>query len=145
MPTHSSKTQKLQNVSDSEVERRGVSKEVEAVAKTMVRRREGDRSWYLEMRRLKRREPSMTAAMKEAKIMPRGREEDGDAAFRAGVQKKTKRYIEPSKKQDARPRVRMRLSVRMVLRMFLAGSAWGVRVAGLGSWSRSRSSSWPLS
>lgn len=86
------------------------------------------------MRRLKRRAPSMTDAMKQAKIMPRGREEVEDA-LRAGVQKKTKRYMLPSKKQDARPRVRMRVSVRMVLTMFLAGGREGERVAGLGVWS----------
>ena len=75
----------------------------------------------------------MTEAMKDANIMPSGREAEGDAAFRAGVQKKTKRYMLPSKKQDARPRVRMRLSVMIVLRIFLAGGTCGVRVAGLGS------------
>ena len=41
--------------------------------------------------------------------------------MRAGVQKNTKRYMLPSKKQDARPRVRMRLSVKKVLRASFGG------------------------
>lgn len=112
-----------------------MSSELEAIAKMMVSRREGERSWYLEMSRLKRSEPSITLAMKEAKIMPRGREwvEGLDAAFRAGVQKNTNKYMLPSKKQLARPRVRMRLSFMIVLRMLWAGGTWGVRFARLGS------------
>lgn len=123
----------------------GASKEEEAVAKMMVSRRDGERSWYFEISKLKSREPSITEPIKHAKIMPSGRSGDVDfgrlvilwaaAAFRAGVQKKTKRYIEPSKKQDARPRVRMRLSVMMVLRTFFAGGIEGEREAGVGSWS----------
>lgn len=38
------------------------------------------------------------------------------AVRRAGVQKKTNRYIEPSKMQDARPSVRIRLSLIIVSR-----------------------------
>lgn len=42
-------------------------------------------------------------------MRPRGREEgDLDTAFRAGVQKNTNRYMEPSKMQEARPSVRIR-------------------------------------
>jgi hypothetical protein len=76
---------------------------------------------------LKRREPSITEAMKVANIMPKGKSGEpcgklaAAAAFRAGVQKNTKRYIEPSKKQEARPRVRMRLSVRTVFKPDLGG------------------------
>jgi hypothetical protein len=66
--------------------------------------------------RLNSKEPSITLAIKEAKISPSGSGEEcgGKVAVNAGVQKKTKRYIEPSKKHDARPRVKMRRSVRMV-------------------------------
>lgn len=75
---------------------------------------------------MKRRDPSMTDAMNVANIMPRGSSVElfdcaAAAAFRAGVQKKTNRYIEPSKKQEARPRVRMRRSVRTTFRTGLAG------------------------
>lgn len=37
-------------------------------------------------------------------------------AFRKGVQKNTKRYMLPSKKQEARPRVKMRELVKIRLR-----------------------------
>jgi len=80
---------------------------------------------------VKMREPSMTEAMKEAKIMPRGRGgEDGDGwvDFRNGVQKNTKRYMLPSKKQEARPRVKMRGLVRIRLRTEAVGR--GVLVLG---------------
>lgn len=90
----------------------------------MVRRRAWEISWYLETRRLKAREPAITDPMKQAKIMPSGNSGDFErdwAALRAGVQKNTKRYILPSKKQDASPRVRMRLSVKNVLRASFGG------------------------
>jgi hypothetical protein len=76
---------------------------------------------------LKRRDPSMTEAINVANTIPKGNSGDprGDwvaaAAFRAGVQKKTKRYIEPSKKQEARPRVKIRESLRTNFREDLAG------------------------
>jgi len=68
----------------------------------------------------------MTDAINVANIIPKGRSAEpfscaAAAAFRAGVQKKTNKYIEPSKKQEARPRVRMRRSVRTVFRTDLAG------------------------
>lgn len=68
----------------------------------------------------------MTEAMKQAKSIPSGRsvgrgEEFNRAALSAGVQKKTKRYIDPSKKQDARPSVRIRRSENTTLSAFLAG------------------------
>lgn len=65
---------------------------------------------------MKSNEPNITLAIKEAKMSPSGRGDEfgGKVAVNAGVQKKTKRYMEPSKKHDARPRVRMRRSVRMV-------------------------------
>lgn len=69
----------------------------------------------------------MTEAMKAAKTMPKGKSgipwrfSAAAAAFKAGVQKKTNRYMEPSKKQDARPRVRIRRSVSTILRADFAG------------------------
>jgi hypothetical protein len=65
--------------------------------------------------------------MNVANIMPKGNSGKpcGDwaaaAAFRAGVQKKTKRYIDPSKKQEASPRVKMRESVKTVFKADLTG------------------------
>lgn len=97
---------------------------LEAVAKIMVRRRAWDMSWYFETRRLNEREPAMTDPMKQANIRPSGKSGDWAsvwAAVSAGVQKNTKRYMLPSKKQDARPRVRMRLSVKKVLRASFGG------------------------
>lgn len=99
-----------------------------AVANIMVSKREGEIIWYLETRRLKAKDPSMTDPMKQANIMPKGKsggefEPYSWAAFKAGVQKKTKRYIEPSKKQDARPRVKIFLSEKTILRTFLAGTS----------------------
>lgn len=72
------------------------------------------------------REPAMTEPMKHANIMPSGKEGDWGlvrvwAALRAGVQKNTKRYMLPSKKQDARPSVRIRLSVKKVLSASFGG------------------------
>ena len=69
----------------------------------------------------------MTDAINVANIIPSGRSSEpfscaAAAVFRAGVQKKTNRYIDPSKKQDASPRVRMRRSVRTVFRTDLAGT-----------------------
>lgn len=68
----------------------------------------------------------MTEAIKAAKIVPNGRELGlvlfcECAAFKAGVQKNTKRYMLPSKKHDARPRVRIRLSEKQVLSALSAG------------------------
>jgi hypothetical protein len=73
----------------------GRESEIEARANTRVRRREGER--WLGTRRLKHSEPSIMAAMKEAKIVPYGRlrariPEDelwSCAALRAGLQKNT--------------------------------------------------------
>ena len=68
---------------------------------------------------MKRSEPSMTEPMNEAKIMPKGRSGEvggivvgraARVAFKAGVQKNTNRYMLPSKKHEASPIVRMRLS-----------------------------------
>ena len=132
-------------MSASEVKIIGASREEDAVAKMIVSRREWERSWYLETTKLKSREPSITEPMKQAKIMPRGRSGDvgfgtpvilwDAAALRAGVQKKTKRYMEPSKKQEARPRVKIRLSVMMVLSTLFAGGIERESDAGVGSWS----------
>lgn len=125
--------QKLQKMVVSEEVSRGARRLEDAVAKMMVRSREGESIWA-DMRTLKSNEPSMAEAMKQAKIMPRGR---GwvDVAFRAGVQKKTKRYIEPSKKQLASPRVRMRLSVKILFKIFCTSGVFELTVAefGLGS------------
>lgn len=68
---------------------------------------------------LKRRDPSIMLHIKLAKIMPCGRSEVGVdevrcADFRAADQKKMKRYMEPSKQVEMKPRTRMRLSVIMV-------------------------------
>lgn len=54
--------------------------------------------------------------MKEAKMIPWGKsvegvEEERCADFKAADQKKMKRYMEPSKQVDMKPRTRMRLSV----------------------------------
>ena len=88
----------------------------EAPARKMVRMRRWvcEMSWYFEAMRLKRREPSITEDMKQANMGTlRG--------FQCGCPEKTKRYIEPSKKQDARPRVRIRWEVKAVLREDLLG------------------------
>lgn len=105
---------------------------MEAVANRRVRRRDGEseREDEGEERREKRRDPSMQEAMKEANIKPSGREVFGEwecvwAVKRAGVQKNTKRYIEPSKMQDARPRVRIRLSF-IIVRRTEEGAGWDV-------------------
>lgn len=69
-------------------------------------------------RRLKNRDPSIIEAMKQANIRPRGRLLVGLCIERrAGVQKKTKRYMEPSKNAEARPRVKMRGEVRTCVRL----------------------------
>lgn len=83
-------------------------------------------SWYFDTSKLNPRDPAMTEPMKEAKIIPSGRSGDLEsecccAALSAGVQKNTKRYMLPSKKQDARPRVRMRLSVKKVFNASFGG------------------------
>lgn len=132
MPTQASKTQKDQKVRVSDFVRTGIKREEEAVANIMVRRREGEMRRWVEIRRLKVREPSITEAMNAANIVPKGRDVVlvcECAAFKAGVQKKTNRYMLPSKKQDARPRVRMRLSVKTVLSALLAGVADGEGVS----------------
>jgi hypothetical protein len=51
--------------------------------------------------------------------------------LRAGVQKKTNKYIEPSKKHEARPRVRIRRSVRTVFKTDLAGTGDAAVEAGV--------------
>lgn len=114
MPTHTSKTQNDQNVMGVEVGKRsGRRSERDEIEKMMV----SNLVCVIideEMSRLNMREPSIVDAMKDAKIRPSGRGvEEERVERRAGVQKKTKRYIEPSKKQDARPRVRIRRSLRM--------------------------------
>ncbi len=76
MPTHSSKTQKLQKVIVSELETIGMSNELEAVANMIVRSREELRRRSEKIRLLKRSDPSMTEAMKVANIMPRGSSAD---------------------------------------------------------------------
>lgn len=82
----------------------------------------------MDIKRLKRRDPTITDAIKAAKIVPNGSDVGFEeeipcecAAFKAGVQKKTNRYMLPSKKQDARPRVKIRLSANMILSAFLGG------------------------
>ena len=124
IPTQASKMQKLQKVKTSLWTTTVTSKLLLAVAKIMVRSRAWEISWYFETTRLNIRDPSMTEPMKQAKIMPSGR--DGESAcwvaFNAGVQKKTKRYMLPSKKQEARPMVRIFLSVKTVLSAFLVGA-----------------------
>jgi len=118
IPTQASKTQKLQNVNASFLTRTVTRRLLLAVAKMIVRRRAWDISWYFETRRLKASEPSITEPMKQAKIIPSGRFADEPiwacVAFKAGVQKNTKRYMEPSKKHEARPMVRIRLSVKTI-------------------------------
>lgn len=97
---------------------------MEEMAKMIVRRRVWVREGKVEESWVKVREPSMTEDMKEAKIMPRGRggdEGDGCVDLRKGVQKKTKRYMLPSKKQEARPRVKIRGLVKISLRADGAG------------------------
>lgn len=105
---------------------------MDAVAKRRVRRRDGERERDEEgdERREKRRDPSMQEAMKEANIRPSGKEVFEElecvwAVKRAGVQKKTNRYMEPSKMQDARPRVRIRLSF-IIVRRTEGGGGWDV-------------------
>jgi hypothetical protein len=105
----------------------GTSNELEAVANIIVRSREGLRRRCEETRLLKRSDPSMTEAMKVANIMPSGSSAEpfngaAAAVLRAGVQKNTNKYIDPSKKQEARPRVRMRRSVSTVFRTDFAGT-----------------------
>jgi hypothetical protein len=85
----------------------------------MVRRRTWLRNAQVETNRLNANDPSMIELIKHANIKPKGRWVDGDTesprvASRAGVQKNTKRYIEPSKMQDAIPSVKMRLSVKSI-------------------------------
>lgn len=90
----------------------------------IVRRRVWVREGKVEESWVKVREPSITEDMNEAKIMPRGRAgEDGDGwvDLRKGVQKKTKRYMLPSKKQEARPRVKIRGLVKIKLRAEVVG------------------------
>ena len=78
----------------------------------------------------KKREPSIMLHMKEAKMMPWGRSmeeglsqegEDRWAALRAADQKKMKRYMEPSKQVDMKPRTRMRLSFMRMEKVLLLG------------------------
>lgn len=95
------------------------------MAKTIVRRRVWVSEEKVDERWVKIREPSMTEDMKLANIMPRGSggdDGDGWVAFRKGVQKKTKRYMLPSKKQEARPRVKIRGLVKIRVRTELVGS-----------------------
>lgn len=68
---------------------------------------------------LKKSEPSIMLHMKDAKMIPCGRSEAGVDEVRcadlsAADQKKMKRYMEPSKQVEMKPRTRMRLSVIMV-------------------------------
>lgn len=65
-------------------------------------------------------EPSIMADMNVAKTRPNGGEDDSwpgidRADLRAADQKKTKRYIVPSKKQHIRPSETMRLSLVMLV------------------------------
>ena len=107
-----------------------------ATAKTMESRREWDIRFHDDTRRLNTSDPSIIAPIKLANIMPNGRSPEFPAAmrvaFNAGVQKKTKRYIEPSKKQEESPIVRMRLSNHKVsftpVQIYLMNIA-GVRTA----------------
>jgi hypothetical protein len=66
-------------------------------------------------------DPSIIAFMKQEKIRPKGGEAVTPATarddFRAGVQKKTNRNMQPSNNVVARPRERIRLSVSVVLRL----------------------------
>lgn len=81
-------------------------------------------------------EPSMTEDMKLAKIIPRGsggEVGDGSVALRKGVQKNTKRYMLPSKEQEASPRVKMRGLVKIKLRTeVVGGESLAVRDGELG-------------
>ena len=54
-----------------------MSSELEAMAKMMVSRWEGDKSWYLEMSRLKRSEPSMNAGHEGGEDHAEGQREGG--------------------------------------------------------------------
>jgi hypothetical protein len=106
---------------------------IDAVEKIMVRSLEGGSLVARSGERcVKRREPSITDAMKDAKIIPRGKEgAAGDwVDFKAGVQKNTKRYMEPSKKQEASPRVKIRVLVKTRFRM--EGFAAGALETGVG-------------
>lgn len=120
MPTQPSKMQKDQNVKYGFLVIIGTRREEEAVANMMVSKRECE-IILEDVRALKMRDPSVTADMKHAKIMPKGRLSFLEADFRAGDQKKTNRYMLPSKKQEARPSVSIRLSVKNIFRAFLAG------------------------
>jgi len=98
-----------------------------------------------ETSRLKSREPSIVADMKAAKIMPNRRSVASTgwseewargwvsecAACNVGVQRKTNRYIAPSKKQEVSPRESMRLSFIADLRAFDVG---GIEVSIGLSW-----------
>jgi len=103
----------------------GRRREREEMKKVRVRMWEWERIEE-EVSRVKRREPSITEDMKEANIRPRGREEGLEVvALRKGVQKKTKRYIEPSKMHEARPRVRIRGLVKTTARTDLVWTYGG--------------------
>lgn len=68
---------------------------------------------------LKNKLPSIILHIKDAKMMPCGRSAEGMekerwADFKAADQKKIKRYMEPSKQVEIKPRTRIRLSVKIV-------------------------------
>lgn len=116
IPTHASNRQKHPNVTNS-LRIPVVSTRLKPLAAMTVCKSlclDDQHLWSLFMTQLNSIEPSIIEPMKLAKMMPKGRmlrrPDSLCDAFKAGVQKKTKRYMEPSKQQATRPKVRVCLS-----------------------------------
>src|ERR1700761_6764488 len=71
--------------------------------------------------REKMRLPSIMAHMKQLKIMPNGGAESRDE-IKAGDQKNTNRYIDPSNSVVVNPRAMIRLSLRISRKLVLDSS-----------------------
>lgn len=119
-----SNKQKHQNVSVSLFIKTEISSEAVETAMATVRKCAGP-SMLMKLLvavsedpRLKAIDPSIMAAMNVAKMSPNGIEdcspadglEKACADLSAADQKKTKRYMEPSKTQHTKPKIRIRLS-----------------------------------
>lgn len=122
-PTQVSNKAKLQNVTASPRARTGRKNDIAAKARMLSSIRLTSRSDFSSTKE-KTADPIIIAAMKQLKIRPKGGASMIPEAtltdFRAGVQKKTKRNIEPSNSVVARPSVKILLSCMVARKLAYA-------------------------